>query len=50
MEPDVAINYRGWDRRIAVLDLVSDSGNDRHIRLGEKAAHTASRIALVLAQ
>jgi hypothetical protein len=31
VEPDFAINYHGWDRRIAVLDLVSDSGNDRHI-------------------
>ena len=33
MESDFAINYRGLDRWIAVFDLVSNGGNDRHISL-----------------
>ena len=36
MESDFTINYRGWDRWIAVLDLVSDGGNDRHITHSEQ--------------
>ena len=35
MESDFTINYRGWDRWIAVLDLVSDGGNDWHIPLSK---------------
>jgi hypothetical protein len=50
VEPDFSINYRSWDRWIAVLDLVSDGGNDRHIPLSEMLDRLLLKIDLELAQ